>query len=79
MNLVLEQIKLTHNALYDLGSSNYFITKFDRVLYKRLKMLKAFDGVNLEECLVLREESLLEESDSIHDMHKSTISTYSSI
>lgn len=79
VDLVVDQIKATHKAFYDLGSSSYFVSKFDCGLYKKLKLLKAFDGVNLDDWLVLREESLLEDSDYTHDMHKSTISTYSSI
>lgn len=50
---------MTHKAFYDLGSSSYFVSKFDRLLSQKLKMLKAFDSVNLDECLLLKEESLL--------------------
>jgi hypothetical protein len=48
VDLILDQIKMTHKAFYDLGSSSYFIHKFDKTLCRKFKMLKAFDGVNLD-------------------------------
>lgn len=52
------------------------IYRFDREMAKLLKT-SAFDKINLEEHLIVREEGM--ESESSPEMHKSTISTYSEV
>jgi hypothetical protein len=77
VDLFVDQTKKTHHAFFDLGANSYFVSKYDKDLHKQIKYLKPFDGVNFDELLSLKEEEDMTEC--THQMHRSTISIFSSI
>ena len=77
VDLFVDQTATVHNKFFDLGANRYFVSKFDRDLWTKIKYMKAFDGVNWDEVLNLKEE--VEETECTHMMHRSNISTFSSI
>ena len=76
-DILVDQTKATHHAFFDLGANRYFISKFDREFYSKVKSLKALDRINLDELLFLKEEN--EDTECTPNMKRSNISTFSSL
>ena len=56
VDLFIDQTQTVHHKFFDLGANRYFVSSFDRDLWKKIKVLKPFDGVNWDEVLLLKEE-----------------------
>jgi hypothetical protein len=79
VDLVVEQTRLAHSAFFDLGANRYFVSRYDRDLWQRVRGLRSFDGVSWDEVLSLKEESEETECTRTQIMQKSMISTFSSL
>lgn len=51
--IILDEIKLSHDAFYELRASKRFIYRFDYSVSNLLRNCKSFDKVNLDEILML--------------------------
>lgn len=55
VNLFVDQTKLTHHAFFDLGANRYFISAYDKELFKKISNKKPFDGINFDDLMFLKD------------------------